>query len=639
VIWPRGRPRLRRALTVAGVTQTLAIGAVCLAPRASASTNAVVLGWTGLKDGYGVPIGDYYLALASLREQITAAGPGLSWDPGSWARWTVHALDVLASSITAASILTGEAGLFVGLIALALWIMKVTVSTYWLTVIGEIAHAISGAVIDVTTRLGLLMIAIPIGVFAGVITVRRGEVGRGATMILIAMTMPALSVAVFGDPAGEMYGPDGLLAFGRRVGFSVAAAATHDGAVTGGDDQVGALTASLITHVVREPLQLWNFGHVIDRVGGCGAAWSAAVRAGAPDGPIAAMKACGDRAAVAYAQQLDGTNVWVGAALVVAAGLLAVFMTVSGWAVLKVSVKAIWTTVILLPALWLGAIPGAPQRRATEVVWQFFAHGIEVCVYIVYVSVIGLAVQRMVSSPLPAQLGGTNPFAHVLMMGGVSIAAFLLLRHVRSEFGGRARQRGMLGRVADVAIGMGVSHAVGGAGAAAMRGARGLRGRAAGAGEPPPWERAGGGVGDAAAVHGAPQPGFDPVPGGGALFAGDVGERGSSVMAGEPGDGEGRASRPRAARVVEMTVGVDDVEREKLSPQARHGSGDWPSSVGDWPDGGGGSGGVDDGQGSAGVGDATTPEVPPIVDGGPIPLPPEPPDDEPPPDEDFSGNV
>jgi hypothetical protein len=44
-------------------------------------------------------------------------------------------------------------------------------------------------------------------------------------------------------------------------------------------------------------------------------------------------------------------------------------MMVSGWAVLEVSVKAIWTTVILLQALWLGAIPGAPQRRATEVVW------------------------------------------------------------------------------------------------------------------------------------------------------------------------------------------------------------------------------------------------------------------------------
>ena len=34
--------------------------------------------------------------------------------------------------------------------------MKITVSTYWLTVIGEIARAIAGAVIQVTTQLGLL---------------------------------------------------------------------------------------------------------------------------------------------------------------------------------------------------------------------------------------------------------------------------------------------------------------------------------------------------------------------------------------------------------------------------------------------------------------------------------------------------
>ena len=121
-------------------------------------------------------------------------------------------------------------------------------------------------------------------------------------------------------------------------------------------------------------------------------------RAGRPDGPIQAMAACGDRAAVAYAQHLDGTNIWVGLVFVAAAALLGLFMVVSGWAVLKVSVKAIWTTVILLPTLWLGAIPGAPQRRAAEVVWQFFRHGIEVLVYIVYVSVIGLAVERIVAA-------------------------------------------------------------------------------------------------------------------------------------------------------------------------------------------------------------------------------------------------
>ena len=101
------------------------------------------------------------------------------------------------------------------------------------------------------------------------------------------------------------------------------------------------------------------------------------------------MAACGDRAAVAYAQHLDGTNIWVGCVFVLAAALLAWFMIVSGWAVLRVSVMAIWTTVILLPTLWLGAIPGAPQRRAADVVWQFFAHGIQMLVYIVYVSVSG----------------------------------------------------------------------------------------------------------------------------------------------------------------------------------------------------------------------------------------------------------
>jgi hypothetical protein len=79
-----------------------------------------------------------------------------------------------------------------------------------------------------------------------------------------------------------------------------------------------------------------------------------------------------------------------------------------------------------------------------------------VCVYIVYVSVIGLAVERMVSSPLPAQLGGTNPFAHVLMMGGVSIAAFLLLRHIRADLAGRLPRRGVFSRAVDGVLGMGM---------------------------------------------------------------------------------------------------------------------------------------------------------------------------------------
>jgi hypothetical protein len=511
--WLLRHPRCGKPFVLLAGVQALALAAVWAAPRASAATNAAVLNWTGLKDSYGVPIGDYCLAIASIPEQISQAGPSVDWDPASWAKWSLHAMAVIAANLTTAHILTAEAGLFIGVIAVALWIMKITVSSYWLAVVGELARAITGGVVHVTTGLGLLLAVIPIGVFTGVVTIRRGEAGHGAMMILGALGMPALSVALFADPAGEMYGPRGLLAFGRRVGFSVAQAARPGGALAGAGfaGQLESLTGSLITHTVREPLQLWNFGHVVDRVGGCGPAWSAAVRSGMSDAPIRAMGRCGDRAALAYAQHLDGTNIWVGAVFAVAALLLGAFMGVSGWAVLKVSVQAIWTTAILLPALWLGAIPGAPRRRAMEVVWQFFRHGIEVTVFIVLVSVIGLAVEDVVSRPLPAELGGTNPFAHVLMMGAVCYAAFMLLRHVKADLAGRPGGRGLLGRVTDVAVGAGIRAGVGGAGGAALGGLRGLRSRS-GSHRPTPWEQIDAAVSDAHEVLGAPRSGFEPVP-------------------------------------------------------------------------------------------------------------------------------
>jgi hypothetical protein len=629
--WWLGHRWLHRPARVLAALQVLSVAAVCAAPRAVAASNSLVLDWTGLRDSYGVPIGDYYLAIASVRDQIAAGAPDVDWNPDTWTAWLNHALGTVLASVAAANILTAEAGLFIGIVALALWLLKVTVSTYWLTVIGEIARAVAGAVIQVTTAAGLLLLAVPIGVFAGVVTVKRGEVGRGWTMIGIALTMPAASIAVFADPAGMMYGPDGLLAFGRRVGFSVAAAAAGNGAV-GGAGEVDSLTATLITHTVREPLQLWNFGHVVDRVGACGAAWSAAVSRGQSDGPITAMAGCGDRAAVAYAQHLDGTNIWVGLIFVAAAAMLAVFMVISGWAVLRVSVKAIWTTVILLPSLWLGAIPGAPQRRAADVVWQFFRYGIEVLVYIVYVSVIGLAVQRIVSAPLPAQLGGTNPFAHVLMMGGVALVALLLLRHIRADLSGRPAGPGLLRQATGVAVGMGMTAAIGAAGTAALAGARSLR-RSGSRGEMTPWERLDAESSDAAAVHGAPQPGFDAVPGaaGAATAGASAGTRPAEGMApggeaagsGAGAEGAGLGAPAAVAAILDGRAGGVESKpgRGRTAPQ---GPAQRPRSEPEPGD--------EVPQGA----ETAAPEVPPMLETGyrgPLMDPePPPPDDELPPD-------
>ncbi|BBZ15520.1 hypothetical protein [Mycobacterium branderi] len=646
--WYLAHPGLGRPALVLATLQGLFMVTVATAPRASASTNAGMLNWTGLKDGYGVPIGDYYLAIASIPEQITQAGPHLDWNPASWAQWSLHAATVTAGYVTTASIMTGEAGAFIGIIALALWLMKITVSTYWLTVIGEIARAVTAAVIQVTTQLGLLLVTIPVGVFAGVMTIRRGEAGRGWTMIGVALTMPALSVAVFADPAGEMYGPNGLLAFGRRIGFSVAEAARPGGALTGAGftGQVDTLTASLITHTVREPLQLWNFGHVVDRVGGCAAAWSGSVRQGAPDGPIRAMATCGDRAAVSYAEHLDGTNVWIGAVFVTAALLLALFMVMSGWAVLKVSVKAIWTTAILLPTLWLGGIPGAPQRRAMTVVWQFFRHGIEVTVYIVYVSVIGLAVERIVSQPLPAELGGANPFPHVLMMGGVSIAAFVLLHHIKADLSGHPATRGVIGRATDVAIGMGMHAATGWAGSAAISAGRGLTRRSRHTGLTP-WEQIDQAADKPREVLGDPRPGFNPVPDAADRLDAEAARAASARPAGRqaPAEGQGTAGErpgPHGPAAGVPPLHEQPGEHPKSSTAAhRRQAGRRQGGPARSPRAGVDDHGVAvDADAPAGTAGGQTPSVPPITElpatgySGDPPPPEPPPEDEPPPPDD-----
>jgi hypothetical protein len=516
--WLLRHRRVGRPLKILVWLQLLVTIAVCTAPAATASTNAAALNWTGLHDNNGVPIGDFYLSLASVADQITQAGPDASMlDPSTWWPWLMHALIVLANNFTAANILTAEASVFVGIIALSLWLMRLTISTYWLTVLGEIAKAITTAVTSVITRWGLIGITVPIGVFVGVLAIRRGEHGRGWTMIMAALTMPALAVTVFSDPAGTMYGPNGLLVFGRRMAFSTAQAATHNGAISGGGftGQVDTLTSSLITHVVREPLQVFNFGHVVDKVGICGAQYSQALLQGGSDGPVKAMARCDDLAAVNYAQHLDGTNVFVGLVLMITAVMFGWFMVSSGASVFMVSVKAIYTTAKLLPSVFAGGISGPAQEHAKATVWRYFKHPLEVMVYIVFVSVMGLAIERLISRPLPAELGGTNPFAHILIIGGASLTALYLLHHVKADLEGRPSGRGLFGRATDVALGLSMHAALGGAGSAALGGARGLRGMF-GRGGQTPWDRrdeqadkAGAGPEE---VLGEPQEGFAPVP-------------------------------------------------------------------------------------------------------------------------------
>jgi hypothetical protein len=157
-------------------------------------------------------------------------------------------------------------------------------------------------------------------------------------------------------------------------------------------------------------------------------------------------------------------------------------------------------------------VSGAAQQHAKATVWRFFKHPLEAMVLITFVSVMGLAVERLISRPLPAELGGASPFAHILIMGGASMTALYLLRHIRADLDGHSPGPGLAGRAADVALGLGLRAALGGTGSAALGGARGLR-RALDGATPTPWERLEEATGaNPAQVLGPPQDGFAAVP-------------------------------------------------------------------------------------------------------------------------------
>ena len=125
-------PRLRRFLTFWLATHILGTWSVAAAPPAAASTLAGALNWTGLADSHGVPVGNYYLSVVSTTEAITKAGPGLSADPSSWARWLANALTTGLTHESIVELLQFEAAVYIFMITMALWLMRFAMSNTWL---------------------------------------------------------------------------------------------------------------------------------------------------------------------------------------------------------------------------------------------------------------------------------------------------------------------------------------------------------------------------------------------------------------------------------------------------------------------------------------------------------------------------
>ena len=343
------------------------------------------------------------------------------------------------------------------------------------------------AIFIVIAKAGLLLWLLPIAVFAGGwVAMIKGAGARGWMMILSAFLVAILGIALLSDPVTLMYGEHGLLAIARGAAFQVAEAAVHNGPSSSkplnGATPLDVFTGDLITAVARRPFQLWQYGHVLD--GHCDTAWTAAMMTHpSENAPITAMETCGNYAGARHASNLNGNNVWLGLLLVTAAFLFMYFLLVAAGALVMVPAQAMYRVIKAPVDVKIGILDGAGRDYMWFAVRKFLGMGLEMFAYTLFICIAGMAIGRVMTNPLPADLGGNSPVAKMLMFAASACVATGLFRTMRADLFGH-KAGGPFGRLAWGAAGAAAS-LVGAKGVSTAIKALGAR---RGGAAKPPWE-------------------------------------------------------------------------------------------------------------------------------------------------------
>ena len=439
-LWLADHPRIRRAVVAMTLSYTLSLLALLCAPQAVASGGSAVLGWTGLRDTEGVPIAYYFLSLVSVREAATNNGQEISaFDPTSWAPWMAAAMERAVDNATAAWWLGMFSGAFIFVIAVSLWLLRFALSTGWLLAIATLGQPLYNAVSAYVNQMMLAAIAVTICAIIGGYHVLRGEPGRGWAMVGTAIILTVLLATVFTDPIRDLYSDDGLLALGRGTGLEIAQGATGAPFASGAslDAKLDALLSHVVTAGVRHPLQVLNFGMVVDDIGGCRQAWSSAMMAaqgvdGA--GPAHAMVNCGAPQALAYAQRLGGGDAALAFVLVLVAVVVGFFFWYVGLTVMLVGVKALYFGILVGPSMMLGMVGvGRALAFAKHCGTELFMHAFQLLVFEVYLAVSAIALTWVLTSQTIGPATATA-IPRILLMAVAAAVLWMGFRWVDHKF-------------------------------------------------------------------------------------------------------------------------------------------------------------------------------------------------------------
>ncbi|MEV2225791.1 hypothetical protein AB0E01_38875 [Nocardia vinacea] len=250
-----------------------------------------VLGFTNMRDSYGVPVSKY--------RYVTSDGS------------LFHPIVTIL-----AAVLGIMAAFFLLVVVLPIWLFDSAISLGWLD---WIRAPLTGAAESFTAQIAttaVFFLFITLGSFFVSYFVARGLFAKAAFQVATLLVLASFSALFLRDPLGEVFSSDGMLAQGRNVGLSVAAG------LNGNKNPNPAALAetmqqNMVDNFVRHPLQVWNFGHIVDERQACASAWSSGISANSDSQVKKGLKSCGDTAAASAADNPDAGQVGAGAAVLV----------------------------------------------------------------------------------------------------------------------------------------------------------------------------------------------------------------------------------------------------------------------------------------------------------------------------------
>ncbi|MFE9575191.1 hypothetical protein ACFYO1_02300 [Nocardia sp. NPDC006044] len=355
------------------------VGAVATAVPASGSgagSTGMVnsgLSWMGVTDSSGVPLSSYMF--------VTDRGPlGGLLNPGNLAMSLVIDLEL--------------AGWLV-IVTTAIWLMGATLSLAWMDRFGTIVTG----VVDSLTHQVPLPAMVGAGVAIGAVFVgwfiTRGLVAKAAAQVVMMIVVSTLGPILLAHPMSEVLSSEGVLAQGRDVGVSVAAGLLGDN-----HPKPRTLTASLQTQLAdnfaRHPLQVWNFGYVIDDRPACKAVWTAGMNASDEEAVRNGLKSCFPAAGAATDRPSVG-QLGAGLLLLIVGIVVIYFATVFSFRIMWASADVIYNGTVFL--FWDipfgGFIYGVTQTSMVRRLVDTGVAGVRLCANVVLLAAYTLFLGRM----------------------------------------------------------------------------------------------------------------------------------------------------------------------------------------------------------------------------------------------------